>query len=83
VIVPDGWYLEEEMDVEKLTLLVKDHEAIYDASSPTTYNVILMFVLGIFLIGGTFKLPELNALPKLVLIKTLLSFSRPRVPTSV
>jgi len=27
-----GCYLEEEMDVEKLSLLVKDHEAIYDAS---------------------------------------------------
>ena len=27
-----GCYLEEEMDVEKLIILVKDHEAIYDAS---------------------------------------------------
>jgi hypothetical protein len=41
VIVRDGWYLEEEMDVEKLILLVKDHEAIYVASSPTKYNGIL------------------------------------------
>jgi len=31
MIVRDG-YLEEEMDVEKRILLVKDHEAIYDAS---------------------------------------------------
>jgi hypothetical protein len=27
-----GCYLEEEMDVEKLVILVKDHEAIFDAS---------------------------------------------------
>jgi len=32
VIGRDGCYLEEEMDVEKLILLVKDHEAIFDAS---------------------------------------------------
>jgi hypothetical protein len=32
VIGRDGCYLEEEMDVEKLNLLVKDHEAIFDAS---------------------------------------------------
>ena len=32
VIGPDGCYREEEMDVQKLILLVKDHEAIYDAS---------------------------------------------------
>jgi ribulose kinase len=32
VIRRDGCYLEEEMDVEKLILLVKDHEAIVDAS---------------------------------------------------
>jgi ribulose kinase len=31
VIGRDGCYLEEEMDVEKL-ILVKDHEAIVDAS---------------------------------------------------
>ena len=31
VIGRDG-YLEEEMDVEKLILLVQDHEAIFDAS---------------------------------------------------
>ena len=31
-IGPDGCYLEEEMDVEKLILLVKDHEDIFDAS---------------------------------------------------
>ena len=30
VIGRDGCYLEEEMDVEKLILLVKDHEAIDD-----------------------------------------------------
>ena len=28
----DGSYLEEEIDVERLILLVKDHEAIFDAS---------------------------------------------------
>ena len=32
MIVRDGWYLLEEMGVEKLILLVKDHEAIFDAS---------------------------------------------------
>jgi hypothetical protein len=32
VIVRDGCYLEEEMDVEKLILLVKNHDAIYNAS---------------------------------------------------
>jgi hypothetical protein len=32
VIVRDGWYLFEEMDVEKLILLVEDHEAIFDTS---------------------------------------------------
>ena len=32
VIGRDGCYLEEEMDVGKRILLVKDHEAIYDAS---------------------------------------------------
>jgi hypothetical protein len=32
VIGRDGCYLEEEMDVEKLILLEKDHEAIFDAS---------------------------------------------------
>ena len=32
VIVRDGCYLKEEIDAEKLILLVKDHEAIYDAS---------------------------------------------------
>jgi len=31
VIGHDDCYLEEEMDVEKLILLVKDHEEIYDA----------------------------------------------------
>ena len=31
VIGHDGCYLEEEMDAKKLILLVKDHEAIYDA----------------------------------------------------
>jgi hypothetical protein len=71
------------MNVEKLILLVKGHVAIYDASSPTKYNGILIFVTGIFLIGGTFKLPELNALLKLVLPKTLLSLSRARAPTSI
>jgi hypothetical protein len=42
-----------------------------------------MLASGIFLIGGTFKSPELNAFPKLELLKTLLSFSRPWVPTSI
>jgi len=32
VIGRDGCYLEEEMGAEKLILLVKNHEAIYDAS---------------------------------------------------
>jgi ribulose kinase len=32
VIGHDSCYLEEEMDVEKLIQLVKDHEAIFDAS---------------------------------------------------
>jgi hypothetical protein len=32
VIGRGGCYLEEEMDVEKLILLVKDHEPIFDAS---------------------------------------------------
>jgi hypothetical protein len=43
----------------------------------------LVLVPGMFLIGGTFKSPELNAFPKLELLKTLLSFSRPWVPTSI
>jgi hypothetical protein len=30
VIGRDGCYREEEVDVEKLILLVKDHEAIFD-----------------------------------------------------
>ena len=37
----DGCYLEEEMDVEKLILLVKDHEAIYDASRCEHRNRVL------------------------------------------
>jgi hypothetical protein len=53
------------------------------ASSTTKYNGIIIFVTGIFLIGGTFKSPELNAFPKLELLKTLLSFSRPWAPTSI
>ena len=32
VIGRDGCYLEEEMDMEKLILLVTDHEEIFDAS---------------------------------------------------
>ena len=32
VIGRDGCYFEEEMDVEKLILLAKDHEEIFDAS---------------------------------------------------
>jgi len=32
VIGRDGCYLEEEMDVGRRILLVKNHEAIYDAS---------------------------------------------------
>ena len=42
-----------------------------------------MLVPGIYLIGGTFKPPELNAFPKLDLLKTLLSFSCPWAPTSI
>jgi hypothetical protein len=42
VIVRDGWYLEEEMDVEKLILLVKDHEIINDASYPTKYTMVYL-----------------------------------------
>jgi len=42
-----------------------------------------MVVLGIFIIGGTFKSPELNAFPKLELLKTLLSFSGPWAATSI
>jgi len=42
-----------------------------------------MLVRGIFLIGGTFKSPELNALLKFELLKTMLSLSRPWAPTSV
>ena len=42
-----------------------------------------MLVPGIFLIGGTFNSQELNAFPKLELLKTLLSFSRPWAPTSI
>ena len=34
------------------------------ASRPTKYNGILMLVPGIFIIGGTFQSPELNAFPK-------------------
>jgi len=51
------------------------------ALSPTKYNGILMLVPGIFLIGGTFKSPEINAFPKPP--KTPLSFSRPWAPTSI
>jgi hypothetical protein len=53
------------------------------ASSPTKYNGIRMLVPGIFLIAGTFKSPEINAFPKLKLLKTLLPFSCPRAPTSI
>jgi len=42
-----------------------------------------MLVPGVFLIGGTFKSPELNPFQKLELLKTLLSFSHPWAPTSV
>jgi len=42
-----------------------------------------MLVPGIFLIGGIFKSPELNAFPKLELLKTLLWFSYPWAPTSI
>jgi len=41
VIGRDSCYREEEMDVEKLLLLVKDHKAIYDASSCEHWNCIL------------------------------------------
>ena len=39
-----------------------------------------MLVPGIFLIGETFKSPELNTCSKLELLKTLLLFSRPLPP---
>jgi len=42
-----------------------------------------MLVPQISVIGGTFKSPGLNAFPKLELLKTLLSFSRPWAPTSI
>jgi len=42
-----------------------------------------MLVPGIFLIGGTFKSPELNAFPKFELLKTLFSFSCQWAPTSI
>ena len=54
-----------------------------EAASPTKYSGILMLVLGIFLIGGIFKSPELKAFPKPELLKTMLSFSHPWVPTSI
>ena len=38
VIGSDGYYLEEEMDVEKLIILVKDHEAIFDDSRCEHWN---------------------------------------------
>jgi len=41
VIGRDGCYLQEEMDVEKLILLVKGHEAIYDASRCEHRNRVL------------------------------------------
>ena len=41
-----------------------------------------MLVPGIFIIGRKYKSPELNAFPKLELLKTLLSLSRPWAPTS-
>jgi hypothetical protein len=53
------------------------------ALSPTKYSGILVLVPGIFLIGGTFKSPELNAFPVLELLKTLLTFSHPWAPTSI
>ena len=42
-----------------------------------------MLVPGIFLIRGTYKYPELNAFPKLELLKILLLFSHPWAPTSI
>jgi hypothetical protein len=53
------------------------------ASSPTKQNQIIMFVPGMFLIGGMFKSSELNAFAKLELLKILLSFSHPWDPTSI
>jgi hypothetical protein len=53
------------------------------ASAPTNYNGIRMLIPGIFLVAGTFKSPETNAFPKLELLKSLLSFSRPKAPTSI
>jgi len=41
VIRRDGCYLEEEVDAEKLILLVKDPEAIYDASRCEHRNRVL------------------------------------------
>ena len=41
VIGRDGCYLEEEMDVEKFFPLVKDQEAIYDASRCAHRNRVL------------------------------------------
>ena len=41
VIGRDGCCLEEEMDVEKLILLVKEHEAIYNASRCEHRNRVL------------------------------------------
>ena len=42
-----------------------------------------MRVPRIFLIGGTFKSPELNAFPEFELLKTLFSLSHPWAPTSI
>jgi len=42
-----------------------------------------MLVPEMFLIGGTFKSPELHAFPKLEFLKTLLPFSRSWAPTSI
>jgi hypothetical protein len=46
------------MGLEKVIVLVKDHEAMYDASFPTKYNGILMFVPGIFLMVGHLSYQE-------------------------
>lgn len=54
-----------------------------EASFHTKNSGMLMLVPGMFLFGGTFKSPEINAFPKLKLPKILLSFWRPWAPTSI
>ena len=49
----------------------------------STVGYLCLYVPGIFLIGGTFQSPDLNAFPKFELLKTLLLMSRPWDPTSI